>query len=131
MASITPYATRHYLQPYSFALKSPLSTTSVFARSRSALRRILPEGFFGIASRNTTPPVIHLCRVHFPSIHLTTSSAVNDTFGFRTTYARGRSSPAHDSPITAASATAGCSSRMPSSSAGATCRPRTLMSSFF
>lgn len=135
-----------YIVYHSFAVNF---FTSFLARSRSSLRRILPEGFLGIASIKTTPPVMRLMAVTFPSMNLIISSAVAPWSGFNTIYARGRSSSLlisdqlfsflvepkwiktyTDTPMTATSATAGCSNSSPSSSAGATWLPLTLISSY-
>lgn len=66
--------------------------SSSLACSRSLVRRILPDGFFGIASRNTTPPVIRLNAETLLSMNCVMLSAVADWPGVSTTYARGRSS---------------------------------------
>lgn len=65
---------------------------SSFARSRSCFRKILPDGFLGIASINTTPPVIRLIADTFPFINSTMSASVALCSGLNAIYARGRSS---------------------------------------
>jgi hypothetical protein len=46
---------------YSLLPEGFLSPTSASAFSLKNLRRILPDGFFGIASMNETPPANRLC----------------------------------------------------------------------
>lgn len=70
----------------------PFFWVSSLARSLSTFRRIFPDGFLGIASRKTTPPVIRLIGDTFPLTNSTMSSAVALCPGFKTIYARGRSS---------------------------------------
>lgn len=65
---------------------------SFFARSRRMLRKILPEGFLGISSTKTMPPVIRLWRETLPSRNLVKSCSRVALPCFRTMYARGRSS---------------------------------------
>ncbi len=91
---------------------------------------IMLTGFFGIASKTTTPPSNLLCLETRVSINLATSSP--DTFcqSFSTIYPLGNSSPLIVTPTTPASAIAGCSSNTASNSAGATCNPLTLINSF-
>lgn len=50
---------------YSLLCRATPSPTVACARSRNNLRRILPDGFFGIPSMNSTPPANRLCRDTF------------------------------------------------------------------
>lgn len=69
---------------YSLAATASLCISSL-ARSRSALRKIFPEGFFGIASTNTTPPVSLLIADTLPSMNAIISFSVAVCPDFSTT----------------------------------------------
>ena len=115
---------------YSFALPN---CPFFFAHSRRTFLWILPAALLGTSLTNTTPPVKYLCLATLPLIQPWISSELAIPSGLSVTYARGCSWAPNESwtPTTPASAMAGCVRRMASSSAGATCRPETLMSSWW
>lgn len=98
------------------------------ANSLKSFLNIFPDGLLGMTSINTTPPLNCLKSATFAFTNALTSSSVRSPP--LTTYARGTSVPGISTPITAASRILGCVKRRASSSAGATCRPLYLMSSF-
>lgn len=106
-----------------------------FSLSLRNLRKIFPDGDFGISSMNSTPPVIHLyralcCSTCFCMSRLMTRSlSSSPTDGDLTTNAFG-TSPDFSSGtwITAQSLTDGCVKRWASSSAGATWWPCNFIS---
>lgn len=69
----------------SVAYSLALGACSLLARSRSSLRRILPDGFFGMASRKMTPPVMRLIAETLPSMKVVMSAGVAVWPGFKTT----------------------------------------------
>lgn len=107
------------------------SGTAFFAHSLNTFLTIFPLANFGTSSTKTIPPWNHLCFATRGFTHSWISSGV--TFPLAescsTTYPRGNSSSWTVMPTTAASAIEGWVKRRASSSAGATCRPETLISS--
>ena len=114
--------------PHSFGL--PICPF-LFAHSLRTFRWIFPAALLGTSLTKTTPPVRCLCFATLVLIQPCISSELVMPSGLSTTYARGCSCAANESetPTTPASAMAGCVRRTASSSAGATWRPETLMSS--
>lgn len=117
--------------PHNLAATFFFPNTSFLYLSLNSRLKILPEGDFGMTSVNSTPPLSHLWRDLLRSMNCwilrrTTASESSRPVeeGSLTTHASG-SSPAESSGtgMTAQSATAGCSRRAASSSAGATWRP--------
>src|SRR5262249_16452270 len=96
----------------------------------STRRKILPVADFGIWSMNCTSRM-RLCGATRSATQPISASAVAVAEGLSTTNAFG-TSPASSSTLrtTAASSTAGCVSSSASRSAGATCMPLYLISSF-
>ena len=119
--------------PHNLALILPsICGTSFFAHSLMIFLRIFPLADLGTSSTRATPPTKCLC---LATLVLTQSwISFSPTFpfdgSFSTTYALGHSSSCTVMPTTAESATASCSNSAASSSAGATCKPLTLMSSW-
>ena len=113
---------------YSFDLPT---RASFFAHSLRTFLWILPAALLGTSSTKTTPPVRYLCLATLLFIHSWISSELAAPSDVSRTYARGYSWAPKESctPTTPASAMAGWVRRTASSSAGATWRPETLMSS--
>ena len=104
---------------------APCPDVSLLTMSLNSLRRILPLGLLGTASRYTTPPRNCLCWARF---FRTNSLICSGDILARsaTTYARGNSLPdpsGSETPMTAASRMSSWLNNSASSSAGATCRP--------
>lgn len=114
---------------YSFDLPT---RASFFAHSLRTFLWILPAALLGTSSTKTTPPVKYLCLATLLFIHSWISSELAAPSDVSRTYARGYSWAPKESrtPTTPASAMAGWVRRTASSSAGATWRPETLMSSY-
>ena len=119
-----------HLRPIHYNFDLP-TCPSFFAHSLRTFLWILPAALLGTSSKKTTPPVRYLCFDTLPFIHSWISSELAAPSDLSSTYARGYSWAPKDSctPTTPASSMAGWVRRIASSSAGATWRPETLMSS--
>lgn len=91
---------------------------------QSNFLKIFPLGLLGMESTKHTPPSRCLYPTSRLAMYALTASSESD-WQFRTTKAFGASELLCSTPITAASMMCGWVRRIPSSSAGATCQPRT------